>query len=322
MSLTTRAISEGPAVVEWNGLNFYTTDTINLTPNIALREMISSYYGRVDSRVTDKSFALSFTPIGMMADNAAKYFPWGAADVGKLLMPETDLPIVIWTSAGEKITIPAGMIMQPPQLILGTDRGPMGQMQMMGLSDIAIADAAANAHYKIETAAITAHTLNPDEAPTPAYVAELGEGGGADEIDSEEGFVFDLGATVVPRMVNRYGTFQLKLTGLTPSVAFAPFGQSEAEVMDLVNIQGASAAKLGASNKLGKKLTIKPAEAEAKGITIVFADCQVQSGSMLFGMEDPRHGQYAFIPSVGFSGGAPTALYTITFPTFGGGGEE
>ncbi len=278
--------------------------------------MVSSYYGPVDRRVTDKMFTLGFTPFGEMNNNANKYFPWGAADLGKLIAPETDTPIYIYTSEGEKITIPAGVLIRPPQLILGTDRGPMGEMQFAGLGDITGEDAAADTHYTIETAAIDAHSLDPDKAPTPAYKATLGTGETAVEIDSEEGFVFDLGVSVTPRAVNRYGTVNFKLAALSPSVAFTPFGLSEDDAMELFNIQGAAAAVLGASNKLGKQLVVSPADASANGISVTFADCQVQSGSMLFGASDPRHGQYAFVPSVKVTAGVPGALYTVTFPTW------
>ena len=313
--METRVISEGPAVVAWNGQNYYTTGTVTLTPDLKLREMVSAYYGPVDRRVTDKMFTLAFTPFGELT-SAAKYFPFGPADIGRLIAPAADTPIVIYTAAGEKITIPAGIVTRPPQLILGTDRGPMGEMQFAGLGDIAAEDAAEDTHYKIETAAIAAHTLNPDKAPTPAYKATLGTGETAVEIDSEEGFTFDLGASVTPRAVNRYGTVNFKLSALNPSVAFTPFGLSESAIMDLWNIQGAGAAKLGASNKLGRQLVIGPANDGDKGVTVTFPDCQIQSGSMLFGASDPRHGQYAFTPAVKLAAGVPAALYTVAFPTW------
>lgn len=314
--MDSRVISEGPAVVSFNGQNYYTVGTITLTPDIKLREMVSAYYGPVDSRVTDKLFSLSFTPFGEMNNNAAKYFPFGAGDIGKLVAPAVDTPIYIYTSAGEKITIPAGLISKCPQLLLGTDIGPMGDMALAGMGDITAEDAAEDAHYTIETAAIAAHSLDPDKAPTPAYKAVLGTGETAVEIDSEKGFTFDCGATLAPRSVNRYGTVNFKLTGLKPSLSFTPFGLTEAQVMAYFNIQGAAAAKLGASNKLGVALTVQPANAGDKGITVAFADCQVKSGSMLFGAEDPRHGQYAFVPAVKVTAGVPGALYTLTFPTW------
>ena len=171
--MDSRFISEGPAVLEWNGNKYYTTDTLTLTPDFKMREMVSSLFGVVDSRVTDKLFNLTFTPLGMMSIPAIGYFPYGVGDVGKLLMPDADLPIVIWTSSGQKITIPAGIINKSPNLLLGTDIGPMGQMGFAGLGDITKEDAADEAYYKIEEADISAHDLDPDKATTPAYKAVI-----------------------------------------------------------------------------------------------------------------------------------------------------
>lgn len=313
--METRVIAEGPAVVEFNGYKYYSTGTITLTPDVKLREVISSYYGPVDSRVTDKTFALAFTPVGML-DTVTAYFPFAAADIGKLMAPETDAPIIIWTSEGEKISIPAGVITKCPQLLLGTDKGPMGDMVLSGMGDITKVDAAADAHYTISTAAIDAHSLDPDKAPTPAYKAVIGTGETAVEIDSEGGFTFDCGATLTPRAVNRYGTINYKLASLKPSISFTPFGLTEAEAIALLNIQGDGAAQLGASNKRGLQLQIIPANDGAKGVTITFADFQCREGSMLFGAEDPRHGQYVFIPAVKVTAGVPGTLYTIGFPSW------
>lgn len=320
--MDSRYISEGPAVIEFNGAKYYTTDTLNLTPDFKMRELVSSMFGVVDSRVTDKLFNLTFTPLGMMDLTAAAYFPFAVGDLGKLLMPDTDLPIVIWTSTGQKITIPAGIISKCPQLLLGTDIGPMGQMGLAGLGDITKEDAADEAYYKIETADISAHTLDPDKAPTPAYKAVIttpavGEGEPTEvEIDSEKGFTFDAGASLTPRAVNRYGTVNFKLSALKPTLAFTPFGLDEAGAAALWNVQGTGAAKLGASNRLGKSLTVKPVDDALKGITVTFADCKVQSGEMLFGADDPRHGQYVFTPVVTLVESVMQPLYTVTFPTW------
>lgn len=314
--MESRVIAEGPAVVSYNGFNYYSTGTITLTPDLKLRDMVSSYFGPVDSRVTDKLFSLAFTPFGEMNNNAASYFPFGVGDIGKLVAPAEDTPIYIYTSEGEKLTIPAGLLTKCPQLLLGTDTGPMGDMALAGMGDLTAEDAADDAFYSIETAAIAAHTLDPDKAPTPAYKAVIGAGETAVEIDSEKGFVFDCGATLRPRSVNRYGTVNFKLTGLQPSVAFQPYGLSESEILALWNIQGAGAARVGASNKRGLALTVQPANVADKGITVAFADHQVKSGAMLFGADDPRHGQYAFVPAVKVAAGVPGALYTLTFPTW------
>lgn len=314
--METRVISEGPAVVSWNGQNYYTESTITLTPDFKLREKVSSYFGITDRRVTDKLFTLGFTPYGEMNNNLLKYIPFGPGDLGKLVAPAEDVPLIIYAASGEKLSFPAGCISKCPQFLLGTDIGPMGDMAFAAMGDLSGVDAAADTHYTIETAAIAAHTHDPDKAPTPAYKATLGTGETAVEIDGDKGFTFDNGATLTPRSVNRYGTVNFKVTAIAPSVSFIPSGLTIAQAMGYWNVQGATAAKLGGSNKLGLPLVVGPANAGDKGITVTFPDSLVQSGSMLFGKDDPRHGQYAFVPATKVVAGVPQALYSIAFPTW------
>lgn len=316
MSLS-RAISEGPAVISWDSFNYYTEGTITLTPAINLREKTSALYGVVDRRVTDKHFTLTFQPFGEINNNLAKYYPYGIADIGKLIAPGVDKPVIIYCSSGEKITLPAACIIQPPSLLLGTDQGPLGEMQFACFGDLAKADAAADSLYKIETASIAAHTLNPAHAPTPAYKCTIG----ATDYDAETGFTFDPGMNLTPRIVNRYGTINYRLSALNPSLTFQPFGPSIPQAAELWNVQGLAAAKFGQSNSLGKQLTIEPVS--GAGITITFPDCQVSDASLLFGMDDPRHGSYTFHPVLKVVAGVPQPLYTITLPDFdpGAGGE-
>lgn len=315
--MSIRDIIEGPAVVDYDGFLYYSEGNITISPDLKLREMISSYFGPGDQRVTDKMFAVEFTPIGMMDNNRAKYFPFAVSDLGKLIAPAVDKPVVIWAANGQKITLPAGVITASPQLLLGVDKGPMGSMTISCLGDIAKADGAAEAHYKIETAAVAAHTLDWNKAPTPAYKLELTlDGGeGADVItslDGIDGFTFDLAASLTPRAVNRYGTVNFKLSSFAPVITLKPAYQTESAMFTLLNIQGAGAAKLGGSHRLGQSLTLKPAEVGAKGIQIDFADCVIKSGSMLFSRDDPRHGDYAIVPAYVTA----QSLYTITFPTW------
>lgn len=315
----TRTAIEGPAVIEYNGAKFYTEGTINLAADLAMHEIVSSYYGPVDRRLTDKVFNLTFTPVGMADIAAATYYPYAFGDLGKLIAPATDAPVVIWTSGGQKLSFPAGVVSRCPALNLGVGKMPMGQMGIACMGDLTKDDAAAAAHYTISTAAITAHSLDPAKIVTPGYQAVLtqaGEPAVETVIDSEDGFTFDPGVALTPRKVNAYGTVNYKLTQYAPRITFAPFGKTEAEMLTLLNIQGATAAQLGESNRLGKSLTIKPRDDAALGFTIVFTDCQIESGAMLFGATDPRHGEWAFTPVVKVVAGVPQALYTITFPTF------
>jgi len=104
-----------------------------------------------------------------------------------------------------------------------------------------------------------------------------------------------------------------KLADVDPKLTFKPFGPTESEALTWLNLQGASGTKIGAANSLGRKL--KVSAVSGSGITLEFADCQLESMSLIYGMSDPRHGDYAFSPVLAITNGV-ASLFTVTFPTF------
>jgi len=310
-----REIVEGPAVVEFNSFLYYSEGNIVITQNFAPRRMRSSRFGPAGRRVTDKLFTVQFTPIGMMDNNRASYFPFTAADLGKRLAPAVEQNLIIWDANGLKHSYPGACISQCPQLMLGVDKGPMGQMSISAMGSKTLADAAADAHYKIETASLAAHTLDWDKAPTPAYKVVFTLAGEPDvetELDGINGFTFDWKPTLNPSKVNRYGTINFKLSDFDPVITFSPAYQTEQAMLDFRRIQGALGVALGGGLSVGQSLSLLPAEDGAKGIQIDFPDFCIEDGSMIFGEDDPRHGDYAFVPSP-VSG---EDICTVTFPTW------
>jgi len=315
-----RTTIEGPAVVQYNSVKYYSEGAIAITPETSMRDVVSSMWGRVQKRMTDKIFTVSFTPMGMLNSQAA-YWPYTIANLGAALAPNPDQDITIWAASGVKIVLKCGVITQCPQLILAADKGPFGPMTLTAMGALTKATGAADCMHVITAAAIDSHTLDLSKILTPGYKAELIHvGGGAEGADlvthtfeSEEGFTFDAGFAINARKTNAYGTVNFKLTDVNPKLTFKPYGPTEAEALAWLNLQGASGTKIGAANTLGRKLKVSPTD--GSGITLEFADCQLESMSLIYGMSDPRHGDYAFTPVLKITNGV-ASLFTVTFPTF------
>lgn len=316
----TRTTVEGPAVVEYNSVKYYSEGAITITPVTDMRTITSSYWGKVQKRMTDKFFTIAFTPMGML-NNQAAYWPYSISNLGASLAPVSDLPVTIWAASGVKMVLNAGVITQCPQLILASDKGPFGPMTITAMGSLTKAAGTADSMHVITSAAIASHALDLSKILTPGYKAEIIHvGGGAEGVDevestfeSEEGFVFDSGFSIVPRKTNAYGTVNFKLADVDPKLTFKPFGPTEAEALAFLNLQGASGTKIGSANTLGRKLKVSPVS--GSGITLEFADCQLESMSLVYGMSDPRHGEYAFSPVLSITNGV-ASLFTVTFPTF------
>lgn len=315
-----RTTIEGPAVVEYNSVKYYSEGAITLTPETSMRDITSSMWGRVQKRMTDKIITVGFTPMGML-NNQTAYWPYTVANLGAALAPSSDLDITIWAASGVKIVLKAGVITQCPQLILAADKGPFGPMTLTAMGALTKATGVADCMHVITSAAIASHALDLSKILTPGYKAELihvgGGVGGIDEVEhtfeSEEGFTFDGGYAIQPRKTNAYGTVNFKLTDIQPKLTFKPYGPTETQALAWLNLQGASGTKIGAANTLGRKLKVSPAD--GSGITLEFADCQLESMSLVYGATDPRHGDYVFSPALVITNGV-ASLFTVTFPTF------
>jgi hypothetical protein len=311
--MNTRTTIEGPAVVEYAGYRYYTEGTITLTPVQAFRDVTSSIWGRVERRGTDKSFTVAFTPNGML-DKKAAYWPYSATQLGACVAPPTDADVTIWSLAGQKLILKAGVITQCPQLILATDKGPFGQMTITAMGTLDKAEAAADSLYIIQQAALASHTFDLSKILTPGYRARVLDGTTTvATFDAEEGFTFDPGMTLTARTVNAYGTVNFKMTDLQPSLTFRPYGPTDAESLSYLRMQGAGAAKLGAGTSVGKSLAVEPTS--GTGITLLFYDFQIGESSLTYGFTDPRHGDWTINPVLKITGGAPT-LFDVVFPTF------
>lgn len=307
--MTSRSIIEGPAAIVFNGFTYYAEGDITVTPSTDSRVIQSSLHGPVSRRQTDRSAAVAFTPVGQLSSLSA-YFPYGPSDLGSLIAPAADTDAVIWSAAGVKLTLKAAVITQPPDLILATDRGPLGQMTITAMGGLSKAAGADSSLFDIASAALSAAALDTSSILTPGYKAELLDADSQviQTLDSEDGFTFSPGLTLTPRKVNAYGTVNFRLTSAEPRLTFTPVGPDEASALALLLLQGASAGGLGAPSTLGRRLKVSPVS--GSGATVEFPDCQASEGALQYSASSPRLSQWSFTPA--YATGAP--LYTIAFP--------
>lgn len=313
-----RQVIQGPALIRFNDYTYYSEGEITLTPELGERVITSSWHGPVSRRQTDRAITLAFTPVGML-DSAAAYCPFGPADLGSLLAPAVDADVDIYTAAGVRLTLKAGVITRPPQLILAADKGPLGQMSITAMGGLAKAAGSDSSVWEALSATIGAHTLDPFRILTPGYTAELIEVGGTAQDPTEtvlhsfdplEGVTFDTGATVTPVRVNAYGTVNYRLDAIDPRAEFAAAALSESDLLSLMLLQGDAAGGIGSGATLGLRFRVLPAFGK-KGITVEFADCTL-TAPMSFGAATARSGTIVVRPV--YVPGKP--LYAVYFPDF------
>lgn len=294
--MITRTTISGPCILKIGAFWYETTGDVIVTPNTATRTITSSLRGPVTRRVTDRTVTVSFTPLGRLTDLAA-YYPFGPADLGKLIAPTVDADLIVWAADKTKYTYVAACMSSAPDLILSANAGPFGQMEYTAMGALTKNTAAAGSMFTAASATISGYDYGVSDILTPGYKLELLDASDVvkETIDAREGFTFNPGYSLDPLSLDAYGTVNYRLSSINPALIFAPSGPAEAKLYELLRYQGAGAAQIGEANAIGYKARVSPVA--GLGIILNFPDCQLTAASMAYGAAD-RMGTWTLNPVV------------------------
>ena len=295
--MTTRTVIGGPCIVK-HGEHWYETSTdVTVTPVTETRVITSSLRGPVSRRVTDKTVTVAFTPLGRLRGLDA-YYPFGPADLGKLIAPAPDTDITVWGADGVRHDYKAAVLSAAPELILSANNGPFGAMTFTAMGALTKNTAADGSMFTASAAPISGYDYDLSDLHTPGYKLELLDGGTVTQtIDSREGFTFNPGYTLEPYRVDAYGTVNYRLTGIDPALTFLPAGPDVAKLYELLRFQGPGAAQIGEANALGLAARVSPVT--GPGVTLDFPDCQLTAAALNYGPSADRLGEWTLNPVPG-----------------------
>lgn len=305
--MTTRVTIGGPCIVKHGGNWYETSSDVTVTPVIKTRVITSSLRGPVSRRVTDRTVTVTFTPLGRLAALAA-YYPFGPGDLGKLIAPATDTPVIVWGADGVQHTYLAAVLSEAPELILSANGGPFGQMTFTAMGGLDKQSGAAGSMFTTASAPLTGYDYGLSDLYTPGYKLVIG----SETLDGKEGFTFKPGYALEPVTLDAYGTVNFRLSAIAPALSFAPLGPDVAKLYELLRFQGANAAAIGEANALGMKATVSPVS--GAGVTLEFPDCQLTEAALSYGAGD-RMGAWTLNP---VTDGTAAVLWTLALS---GGGE-
>ena len=302
--MTTRAIIGGPCLVQYGSHYYETEGDVTVTPAVKTRTITSSLRGPVSRRVVDRTVTIAFTPLGRLLDVAA-YYPYGPADLGRLVAPSVDADLIVWGADGVQHTYHAALHSALPDLILSANKGPFGQMQFTAMGALTKQAGADSSMFTAASADISGSGYDYDLSSlhTPGYKLVIG----ALTIDAKDGFTFSPGISLEPVLADAYGTVNMRVTAAEPSLTFTPVGPSVAQLYALLLFQGTGAKAIGLANELGAA-AVSPVSGD--GVTLSFAECQLTAAALGYGSGD-RLGPCTLHPAQDAAG---SALYTVAFP--------
>lgn len=288
-----RTIVGGPCIVKAGAHWYETAGDVTVTPATKTRVITSSLRGPVSRRVVDRTVTVAFTPLGRLTSLAA-YYPFGPSDLGALVAPAVDTPVIVWGADGKQYTYLASALSAAPDLILSANAGPFGAMTFTAMGALTKATGAADSMFTYAAAPIAGYDYDLSTLYTPGYKLELLDGAAVVEtVDGKEGFTFKPGYKLDPVPVDAYGTVNFRLSAVDPSLSLKPAGPDVAKLFELLKFQGAGAAAIGGDGALGLKARVSPVAGD--GVVLTFADCQLAEADITYG-EGDRLGPWTLNP--------------------------
>lgn len=298
-------IIAGPAIVTFGGYSYYFEGDITLANPRETFQVGSSLAPAFDTRLISQSVTITGRPVSVH-DTVGKYLPYSVGQIGNFLF--TGSPLVIWTKAGIKHTYANAAITQLPTFNL-SPIAPLfdGDIQFTCLADSTKELTDAAAWNALTSVAFTDATFDETKSTNPRYLATWGAT--FEDIESEDGFRFQVIAATSPKRVANWGVVNHTLTSLTALCRFTPVGLTEAQLYALTQLQGADAILPGQSlAKAGNSLVIT-----AGGITATLGLAGPSNSGQRFGLEPLRPGEIEFIATRSWTAGVADALFSLAF---------
>lgn len=295
----------GPAVVQFNGMTFYTEGDITEKITRETNPRSLALFGKVDETLKLQFSEISFTPAGQLK-TLSKYYPVTHASIGKSLLGSTDTPVVIWTLAGKKITWANGCLVKCPALRLDTGKDAFGDMTLRCISKKATELTDPAAFSAITAAALADATYDPATVRRARYTWSWGTAYAAQQ--HEAGIEIDVALSVENKVIANFGIVDIYLKEIVATAKLIPAGLSEADLDLILGLQDAAAVLPGQSlAKAGNDLVVTDGTN-----TFTLHKAGPKMGERKYGDVTSRLGQLEFMSQVGFTAGVVQPVFEFT----------
>jgi hypothetical protein len=279
----------GPAVITFDSYTYFTKGDIQVRALLETFDVRTSLHGKIDERLKSRAYEIRFTPCGEV-ETVAKYFPYGAAQIGASIFAASDKTVQIDTLAGQRWTFSRCAINKMPGLRLSAGDTAYTEMSILCLLKTSTEPTTDAAFAAVAAQAFSHAEFDETKITSPGYTAAWGTSP-YDVMESVDGFTFEVNMGLRMDNVDRYGLVNVRLTSLEPSVRFTPAGLTESQWDALVIPDGASAVVPGQSlAKAGTDLVISKGAGYLK---LTIADAGIKDHALAFG-EAPRLGELTF----------------------------
>lgn len=278
-------------------------------------ELSADDVGKFDRRLADAEGKITFTPLGLLTANIlGVLYPAGYRNPvrGTSMHGAADIPLVVHSKAGQKVTFHAAALTRMPSLILSANKPLFGQAEFTAVRGNGLEWSNAAALYTLASASYTAPTFDSADVPTKPYTAAWGSI--LASIIAEDGWTLDFSLTAQGDKIDGYGTNDYLLDDVAVVARCTPKNLGESLIEGL-KVQGTGVA-IGMSRRRAADLVITSGAA-AGDLTVTLKDAVMLRGPLKWKGLEVRAGEIAFAASREEDTGAYGALFDIAIEAGG-----
>ncbi len=302
--LNRTAIVKGPGAVKFGSVVLHDADGITADIDVEADPIATSMVGEVDRWINSRFGQVSFRPAGeITADILAALYPQQTPDIGASLLTGTDVPLIVHSKAGVKLTFAAAALVQPPQLRLAATQTAFGSAAQFR----ALLGAGKDADDEGALVTIASEAYSAETYPFSAVNLFAGIYSGvynSATINARAGWTLDVQFATEAIKTDHEGEIDILLKGVTVVAKCEPVGMSESAFAALLPY----AALNGSSIRAGYDLVISGG---AGKLQATLYDARPLVGPMRWGTTALRSGELAFVAQRKLSTGVPGALYKV-----------
>lgn len=308
LAVARTTIIKGPGVVTLGSNDYVTEGDITVNTQIQTFPIKTSIHGSVDERVMDVISTVTFTPIGTLA-NITGLFPFQPSGLGQSIFGVSDTAVQVRSLVANQggIYLKGAAVTKSPSITFSPAKVLLGSCTIT-----AIGSSADNMQRTGTGAGL------PTGIPTGSYssshiltVPYTGSGAGFTNVETVDGFTFDVNASFQNISVDSVGVIDMLMTELDATIKFRPANMTDAQILAVLAGTGVDDLRRGSSlGDNGSTFTITPKI--GTGIQCSLTRAAAKSGGGMYGLGQIRGGAVELVGNVSVVAGVPQNLYTLT----------
>jgi hypothetical protein len=306
MPITRSSILRGPAVIIFGGSTFYAKDDIQLDMSLGTFDVVTSMHGKVDERVSSRFSKIRFTPAGEW-EALSVLWPYGSSNIGDSVFGGTDVPLVIQTRDGKRLTFSAAAVTQMPDIDLSAGRTLIGPVEITAIGADNTDWTGATSLVAVSSIAFSDTTFASANIKTQPYTAAWGGSSPWSSFVSMDGFKVNFDLSLADVETDSDGLVDKTISNLGVRCRCRPMGITEAQLISALGLQSTGNSRGRSLNAGSNSLVIT-----GTGVSVTLAGAQMKGGGMQFGPQTPRIGEVEFVATRTFSSGVANALFTLS----------